>query len=125
MLDLLGDGRLLTLPCRWVLMLRAKQPTRERNSPRDCSIRPSCPLLNRLTSASNTLLNSLLSIAALVPAAVVFQNTGAEAPPANYLQPLLRHGLVFYCRPLDYEGQSRAALHLVVTRPTCARRWEH
>ena len=53
-------------------------------------------LVKRLPAESRKLLRSLVRLGGLAPASVLFQNTGPDAPPPDYVQPLLSSGLLFF-----------------------------
>lgn len=55
-------------------------------------------IVKRLPTASRRLLRTLIQAGGSVPAAVLFQTSGPEAPPTDYVQPLLTQGLVFFHR---------------------------
>lgn len=52
-------------------------------------------VIKRLPDDSRKLLRTLVRAGGYVPASTLFQNTGPEAPPPDYVQPLLQRGLLF------------------------------
>jgi tetratricopeptide (TPR) repeat protein len=55
-------------------------------------------LTRRAPAESRKLLRTVVRAGGYVPAAVLFQNTGPEAPPPDSVQPLLQSGLLFLGR---------------------------
>ena len=71
-------------------------------------------LVARLPEASRRLLATLVQAGGYVPAAVVFQNVGADAPPPDHAQPLVRTGLLFFGRPVGHRRFLDAELVCVI-----------
>lgn len=75
-------------------------------------------LVRLLPKHSRRALRSLVKVGGIVPATVLCQNTGPDAPPPDYLQPLLACGLVYF------SGEPRrkdvpAQLLVVIPRDLC------
>lgn len=63
-------------------------------------------VVRELPAASRRVLRTLVRAGGFVPLGVLFQNTGPEAPPPDYVQPLIRNGLVYLGR--DKKSKSKA-----------------
>lgn len=72
-------------------------------------------LVRRLPTATRRLLRTLVRAGGFVPLAVLFQNTGPDAPPPDYAQPLVAHGLVFF--GVDAKSRAKAGAPLVAMIP--------
>ena len=60
-------------------------------------------LVRRLPASSRKLLRTVVAAGGFVPMTVLFQNTGPDAPPPDYAQPLVACGLVYF----GLDGSSR------------------
>jgi hypothetical protein len=51
-----------------------------------------------LPTETRRLLRTVIRAGGFMPASVLFQNTGPDAPPPDYVQPLVERGLLFFGR---------------------------
>jgi tetratricopeptide (TPR) repeat protein len=70
-------------------------------------------LVQSLPIDSRKLLRTLVQSGGFVPANVLFQNTGPDAPPPDYVQPLLAAGLCFFGVDSNRNDSSRELVALV------------
>lgn len=68
-------------------------------------------VVRQLPTASRRLLKTLVRAGGYVPAASLYQTTAEDAPPPDYVQPILRAGIAFFGRPTR---EKKTALVLVV-----------
>ena len=71
-------------------------------------------LTKRLPRDSNKLLRTVVRSGGYVPASVLFQNTGPDAPPPDYVQPLLQAGLLYFGRQAARGAKARQGLVAVI-----------
>jgi hypothetical protein len=53
-------------------------------------------IVKSLPGETRNLLRTVVRAGGFVPASVLFQNTGPDSPPPDYVQPLLINGLLFF-----------------------------
>jgi hypothetical protein len=55
-------------------------------------------IVQSLPTETRRLLRTVVRAGGYMPASVLFQNTGPDAPPPDYVQPLVRQGMLFFGR---------------------------
>jgi hypothetical protein len=71
-------------------------------------------LSKKLPADSRKLLRTVVRLGGYVPASVLFQNTGPEAPPPDIVQPLLRLGLLYLGREAGKRPKNGEGLVAVI-----------
>ena len=55
-------------------------------------------IVQSLPTETRRLLRTVVRAGGFMPASVLFQNTGPDAPPPDYVQPLVEKGMLFFGR---------------------------
>lgn len=71
-------------------------------------------LIKRMQPSSKKLLKTVVQAGGYVPASVLFQNTGPDAPPPEYTQPLLQSGLLYIGKEQGKRGRKEATMMAVI-----------